>query len=140
MKSKLNDQVKLKKVKRSIYSYTVYLLAFLFCSYKFKEGNANWLNYYWIILSFIFFLLLLRMIIRPNYFEVKLSKLIMYKEFFQKDILEIKDIKGIKLGLTPFSNSFILFKTNKQTKKFNLFHLNEKDLNILLKENNIKVE
>lgn len=80
------------------------------------------------------------MIIRPNYFEVKLSKLIMYKEFFQKDILEIKDIKGIKLGLTPFSNSFILFKTNKQTKKFNLFHLNEKDLNILLKENNIKVE
>lgn len=80
------------------------------------------------------------MIIRPNYFEVKLGKLIMYKEFFQKDILEIKDIKGIKLGLTPFSNSFIQFKTNKQTMKFNLFHVNEKDLNILLKENNIKIE
>jgi hypothetical protein len=128
-----------KKVRRSIYSYLIYLLAFLFCVFKIKDENANWINYYWVILSFVSFLILLRLIIKPNYFEIKFDKLIIYRELFQRNTLNISDIQRIKFGLSPFSNSYIQ-KYNGESKKFNLFHLNEKDLNILLLEYKIKIE
>jgi hypothetical protein len=85
-------------------------------------------------------LILARIVIKPYYFEVKGTQLIINRDLFRKDTVEISNIKKIVLEQGPFSKSLILLKDQKRALDFNYFIVNNKDLNRLKEKLQLNVE
>jgi hypothetical protein len=73
------------------------------------------------------FVLLLRIIINRNYFEVKHTTLTIRRDFFYKDNIEITDIENIELRSGPFAKSRIKLKNGARDVKFRFFTANDED-------------
>ena len=85
-------------------------------------------------------IILTRLILKPYYFEIKGTRLIINRDFFYEDYVEINDIDKIELEEGPFSKSHIRLKDHKMGLDFNYFIVNAKDFNRLRESLQLTVE
>jgi hypothetical protein len=126
-------------VRRSIWSYLSYGLIFLFCLTKVFLMQTSW-TYYWIFLGLGSLIVLVRLILKPYYFEIQGTRLIINRDFFYEDFVELGDIAKFELEEGPFSKSHIKLKDYKMGLDFNYFIVNDKDFNRLRDELQVKTE
>jgi hypothetical protein len=77
---------------------------------------------------------------KPYYFEIKGSKLIINRDLFYEDYVEITDIEKIELEEGPFSKSHIRLKDYKKGLDFNYFIVNDHDFIKFKKSLQLRVE
>ncbi|TXH30012.1 MAG: hypothetical protein E6Q96_02485 [Cyclobacteriaceae bacterium] len=85
-------------------------------------------------------IILIRLVFKPYYFEIRGSRLIINRDLFSEDYVEINDIEKIELEDGPFSKSYIKLKDYKIGLHFNYFIVNDKDFNRLKEEYNFQVD
>ncbi|MBL7871556.1 MAG: hypothetical protein JNM78_08090 [Cyclobacteriaceae bacterium] len=68
---------------------------------------------------------------KPNYFEIRGTQLIVIRDFFYEDYVEINDIEKFELEEGLFSKSYIKRKEHKMAVEFNYFVINDKDFDKL---------
>ena len=129
----------MKNVRRSLWSYMSYGLLFLLCLSKLFLTQTSW-TYYWIFIGLGSLVILTRLILKPYYFEIKGTRLIINRDFFYKDYVEVNDIDKIELEEGPFSKSHIRLKDHKMGLDFNYFIVNDKDFNRLKESLQLRVE
>jgi hypothetical protein len=83
---------------------------------------------------------LVRLIIKPFYFEINEARLIINRDLFYQDHVEIADIEKIELEEGPFSKSHIRLKGYKMGLDFNYFVVNVKDFNKMTESLKLRVE
>ena len=116
-----------------------YGLLFLLCLGKLFLTQTSW-TYYWIFIGLGSLAILTRLILKPYYFEIKGTRLIINRDFFYEDYVEVNDIDKIELGEGPFSKSHIRLKDHKMGLNFNYFIVNDKDFNRLKESLQLRVE
>ncbi len=129
----------MKKVRRSLWSYMSYGLLLLLCLSKLFLTQTSW-TYYWIFIGLGSLVILTRLILKPYYFETRGTRLIINRDFFYEDYVEIDDIDKIELEEGPFSKSHIRLKDHKMGLDFNYFIVNDKDFNRLKESLQLRVE
>jgi len=132
-------EIKMKNVRRSSWSYMSYGLLFLLCLSKLFLTQTSW-TYYWIFVGLGSLVILGRLILKPYYFEIRGTRLIINRDFFYEDHVEIEDIDKIELEEGPFSKSHIKLKDYKMGLDFNYFIVNDKDFNRLKESLQLRVE
>lgn len=110
---------------------------FCFSNYFFHHSQGSYL---WAFAGLGWLAVLARVILAPNYFEVKGTRLIIHHDFFHSEHVEITDIEKIELADGPFSNSYIRLKDHKPGLKFNYYIVNDNDFNAFKNSLQIKVE
>lgn len=100
--------------------------------------NSGW-TYYWVFAALCSLILLVRIILKPYYFEVHDSRLIINRDLFYQEYVEINDIEKIELEDGLFSKSYIKLKDHKMGLEFNYFIINDRDFNRLKEEYNLQV-
>jgi hypothetical protein len=128
----------MNNVRRTIWSYGNYGLLCLLSAYN-VQGHSQW-TYYWAVIGVGSLIILVRLIFRPYYFEIKGTRLTINRDLFYTDSIEIQDIDKIELEEGPFSTSHIRLKDYKLGLDFNYFIVNDKDFNRLRDSLNLKVE
>ncbi len=126
-------------VRRTLWSYPGYVAWIAFTLFKIYSPNTKW-PIIWIVLLTIKLILVIRIIINRNYFEIKGSQLTIRRDFFYKDTIEITDIEKIELKSGPFSKSIIRLKNGKRGLKFRYFIVNENDFTQFVNAYQIKTE
>lgn len=116
-----------------------YGLLFLLCAGKLFTTQTSW-TYYWTFIGLGSLVMLARLITKPYYFEIKGTRLIINRDFFYEDYVEIGDIDKIELEEGPFSKSHIRLKDYKMGLDFNYFIVNDKDFNRLKESLQLRVE
>ncbi|GIL22558.1 MAG: hypothetical protein BroJett042_10710 [Bacteroidota bacterium] len=129
----------MKKVRRSLWSYMSYGLLLLLCLSKLFLTQTSW-TYYWIFIGLGSLVILTRLILKPYYFETRGTRLIINRDFFYEDYVEIDDIDKIESEEGPFSKSHIRLKDHKMGLDFNYFIVNDKDFNRLKESLQLRVE
>lgn len=108
------------------------MLLILFCLTKIFIVGTSW-NYLWIFLAISSTIILFRLISRPYYFEIKDTRILINRDFFYEDSIEIKDIEKFEVNPGPLSKSYIKLKDHKMGLEFNYYIVNDKDFNELQK-------
>lgn len=129
----------MKNVRRSLWSYMNYGLLFLLCLSKLLLTQTSW-TYYYVFIGLGSLVILTRLIMKPYYIEIKGTRLIINRDLFYEDYVEIDDIDKIELQEGPFSKSHIRLKDHKKGLDFNYFIVNDKDFNRLKKSLQLRVE
>ena len=80
-----------------------------------------------------------KLILAPNYFEVKGTTLFINHDFFRSAHVEVADIEKIELADGPFSKSYIHLK-EKPGLEFNYYIINDEDFNAFKNFMQLKVE
>jgi len=122
---------KVNRVRRTWMSYMTYLLLFLTCLGNLYLTQALSKKYYWIFIGLAVLPVLIRLILKPNYFEIKGTRLIINRDLFYTDSIELEYIEKIELEEGPFSKSHIRLKDHRMGLEFNYFIVNDKDFNEL---------
>ncbi len=129
----------MNNVRRSLWSYLSYGLIFLFCLTKVFLMQTSW-TYYWYFIGLGLLTIFLRLVLKPNYFEIRGTRLIIIRDFFYEDYVELGDIEKFELEEGPFSKSHIKLKDYKMGLDFNYFLVNDKDFNRLRDSLQVKAE
>lgn len=101
--------------------------------------QTSW-TYYWFFIGIGSLTILVRLILKPYYFEIKGTRLIINRDFFYEDYVELGDIEKFELEEGPFSKSRIKLKDYKMGLDFNYFLVNDKDFNRLRDSLQVKAE
>lgn len=120
----------MNNVRRSLWSYMSYGLLFLLCLSKLLLTQTSWI-YYWTFIMLGSMVILTRLFIKSYYFEIKGTRLIINRDLFYEDYVEIDDIENFEVVVGPFSKSYIRLKDNKIGLEFNYFIVNDKDFDRL---------
>lgn len=97
-------------------------------------------TYYWFFIGISSLTVLVRLILKPYYFEIKGTRLIINRDFFYEDYVELGDIEKFELEEGLFSKSHIKLKDYKMGLDFNYFAVNDKDFNQLRDLLQVKAE
>lgn len=126
-------------VRRTFTSYLTYIVMLFSCIIKLSILDTAG-RFYFIFIGLCALIILIRLVLKPYYFEIKGTRLIINRDLFTKDYIEINDIEKIQLEEGLFSNSYIKLKDYKMGLEFNYFIVNDKDFNRLKEEYNLQVE
>ncbi|HWA32938.1 MAG TPA: hypothetical protein VG737_02355 [Cyclobacteriaceae bacterium] len=126
-------------VRRSAWSYLSYGSLFLLSLGKQFSVYTSW-KYYWAFIALAALIVLVRIIIKPHYFEVRGSRLIVNRDLFYEDYVEINHIEKFELQESPFSKSRIRLKEHRIGLEFNYYVVNDKDFKRLTQSLRLKVE
>jgi hypothetical protein len=126
-------------VRRTWWSYLGYVAWIAFTLFKIYSPNTKW-PIIWIVLLTLKLVLLVRIIIKRNYFEVKDSTLTIRRDFFYNDNIEITDIENIELRSGPFAKSRIKLKNGARDVKFRFFTVNDEDFKQFIHAFHLKAE
>jgi hypothetical protein len=126
-------------VRRSAWSYLSYGSLFLLGAGRQFSSHTAW-KYYWAFIALAALIILVRIILKPYYFEVRGSRLILIRDLFHEEYVEINDIEKFELQQSPFSKSHIRLKAYKMGLEFNYYIVNDKDFKRLTESLQLKVE
>ena len=124
---------------RPFHIYLTNMLLFLFCWYKTTRSQSELAQWGWGILGIVLFASFLYTLIKPHYFEVKNSQLIINRDFFRTTVINLDDIQKIEIAAEPFTYSRIVLK-NQSKIKYMDSQVNDKDLKAFVKQFNIPIE
>jgi len=128
----------IKGVRRTFASYLSYLVLLFICITKLSIFDAAG-RFYWIFIGLCSLIILTRLVFKPYYFEIRGARLIINRDLFSEDYVEINDIEKIELEEGLFSNSYIKLKDYKMGLHFNYFIVNDKDFKRLKEEYNLQI-
>jgi hypothetical protein len=120
----------MNNVKRTFWSYATYGLLIIFCLIKIFTVGSSW-NSLWIFIGISSTIILFRLFFKPYYFEIKGTRLIINRDLFYEDSMELNDIEKFEINPGPLSKSYIKLKDFKMGHEFNYYIVNDKDLNKL---------
>jgi len=120
----------MNKVRRTFWSYASYGLLILLCIMKIFIVGTSW-NFMWIFIAISSTIILFRLFLKPYYFEIKGTRLIINRDFFYEDSMELKDIEKFEINPGPLSKSHIKLKDFKMGHEFNYYIVNDKDFDQL---------
>lgn len=122
-------------------SFTAFVrpVFWLLTSLYFFLSPGNW-NYIWIINLALASAALISIILRPRYFQITDSSLIINRSFFRRDVIEIQNIEKIELQDGPFSPSQIRLKGNQAPVVFDYYSIRDSDLKKMVDHLEIDME
>jgi hypothetical protein len=126
----------MNNIRRSLWSYMSYGLLFLRKLFLTQTSST----YYWLFIGLGSLTVLVRLILKSYYFEIKGTRLIINRNFFHEDYVETEDIEKFELEEGPFSKSHIRLKDYKMGLDFNYLIINDKDFTRLNDSLQLKVE
>ena len=131
MAETLNNMEALR-VKRSWQSYGGYLIWLLLAFSNIFVIHTSWRTY-WIFIGLLSIVILIRLIFKPYYFEIRGSRFVIIRDFFYEEYVELDSIEKIELSVGVFSRSHIKLKNGIVGLDFNYFIVNDRDF-VRLKE------
>lgn len=129
----------MNKVRRSWLAYLNYGLLVLLSLSQLFLTHTIW-TYAWMLIGLCSAIILIRIVLKPYYFEVIGTHLLIHRDFFYKDLIAINDIDKIKLEESPFSKSYIRMKSPKMEVRFQYFIVNNTDFKRLQESLQLRVE
>ena len=115
------------KINRRIQVYLFHGVWILFAFYKAFASLSKIAMYLWIITILLVAISLTYILLKRNYMEIVDSELIIYRNFFNNQRLEVKEIIKVELEPNPFVSSYILMKDGRKV-KFDDFYLDPRQL------------
>ncbi len=122
-----------------MWSYVNHVLWGLPCFSLLISFHAPW-SYFWALPSVCWLVMMTKLILAPNYFEVKGTTLFINHDFFNSEHVEVADIEKIELGDGSLSKSYIYLKDQKPRLQFNYYTINDKDFKAFKDFMQLKVE
>jgi hypothetical protein len=126
------------RVRRTFWSFTGYAAWIAFTLYKVFNPDTLY-PYIWLFILSIKLAIVTRLLINRNYFEVIDSKLIIRRDFFYQDTIEINEIEKIELKSGLFSKSRIKLKNQKKELKFRYAFVHDDDFKEFIQSVNVNV-
>lgn len=126
------------KLKRPTQVFVFHGLWILFAGYRAFDTVTPIGRYSWIILTIISTALFINILYKQYYIEVTDSQLVINRDFFRTQVLDMKEIAKITIEPSPFSPSFILMKDNSIVKYADR-HVNDKELKEVMEKFHIEV-
>lgn len=133
------NEKRMNKVRRSWLAYLNYGLLLLLSLCQLFLTHTIW-TYGWMLIGFCSAIILVRIILKPYYFEVNGTHLLIHRDFFYKDLVLIDDIEKIELEESPFSKSYIRMKSPKIEVGFQYLIVNDTDFKRLQESLQLRVE
>lgn len=127
------------KVKRPITVYVFHGLWILWGVYKSINNHSSFAQFSWILLTLLASISLWSLLRKRNYFELVDSKLIINKDYFQTQSIDIDKIEKIDIEPGPFKYSRIILR-DKTEIKFNDSYVDNKDLKEFMGRLSIPIE
>jgi hypothetical protein len=126
------------RVRRNTNSHVFHGLWVLYTFYRTWDSELPF-TYFWGLSFAISIVLILRVLIKNNYLEIKDSRLTINGDFFNTQTTEISEIERIQIEAGPFGRSKIFLKDKKKIIKFNYRDVDNKEFKILLKHLGVPV-
>ncbi len=127
------------KVKRPITVFVFHGLWILWGLYKLTNSNSTFGQFSWSILTLLASINLWSMLRKKNYFELIDNKLIINKDFFQTQSIDVDKIEKIDIEPGPFKYSRIILR-DKTEIKFNDSYVDKTDLKEFMGRLSIPIE
>jgi uncharacterized membrane protein YdbT with pleckstrin-like domain len=116
------------RVRRARLTYLCYLLWVGFILLKIFTSNINaFTRYAWCFALLITIAVLIRILFKRNYFEIRNEQLIIYRHLFYEEKIDIDRIQEIKLEEGIFSTSIIKLRNPEKEISFNYYFINDND-------------
>lgn len=122
----------MRNVRRTFWSYLTYIVLLLLTLSKLLLSHTS-MPLYWMVIGFGAIVILVRLIVKPYYFEIKGTKLIINRDLFYQYSIELDDIEKFEVNPGPFSKSYIKLKNFKLGYEFNYYVVNDNDFEELRK-------
>jgi hypothetical protein len=97
-------------------------------------------KYVWGLLFASSIAILLRVILKRNYMELRESKLFVYGDLFHTQTTDISAIERIEIEPGPFSHSKIFLKEKKGIIRFNYSNVDDTEFKVLVKYLNVPLK
>lgn len=127
------------KVRRPISVFVFLGLWILWASYKSTISATAFGQFSWITLDLLAAMNLLSILRRPNYFELTDNKIILNRDYFRIELIDVKKIEKIWIEPGPFKFSKIILK-DKTEVKFNDSYADSKELKEFMGQLQIPIE
>jgi hypothetical protein len=127
------------KVRRPISVYVFMGLWILWASYKSTVSSTPFGQFSWITLDLLVAVNLLNILRKTNYFELTENKVIINRDYFRTQVVDLDKIEKIWIEPGPFKSSKIILK-DKTEVKFNDSYADSKELKEFMVHLQIPIE
>lgn len=120
------------KVRRARWAYvcSIFWIGYILLKIFTSNNIQNIASYIWCFALLLSIAILIRILHKPNYFEVKDKQLIIYRHLFYAESTDISRIEEIKLEEGIFSSSKIKLKNPEKEISFNYYFINDDDFDV----------
>lgn len=127
------------RVKRPFTVYLFHGIWILWGIYKLATIHSAGGRFSWTVVTLLASISLWSVLRKQNYFELVDNKLIIHKDYFRTQSIDIDQIEKIDIEPGPFKYSRIIMR-DKSEVKFNEDYLDNKDLKEFMGKLNIPIE
>jgi hypothetical protein len=129
-------KLELKRPRRVYLYHCLWIVATVFYA---TQNSSNFGRLTLIVMAIVGTVSFLNILMKRNYFELKDNKLIINKDFFRTQVIDLDKIERVNIEPGPFTSSKIVLR-DKTKIKYMDSHADDKELKEFMGQFNIPVE